>query len=190
MGQKKKSQRGFFLIASVLLVLLVCSLAYLKFSSKDSPNPHNTVQLDLSKKEITKTTDLIYLKANAKNGTPIEIKHMLKNTGRKDITRITLDGLLLQKRGQNESQSIYIQAIKFGNQLYTPKYFKFLGFDLNKDGKISLEEFAKNHFPLGSLVKDREREFVLQGKYEKGLPPFNSDNEEARIFLDLSYKLE
>lgn len=47
-----------------------------------------------------------------------------------------------------------------------------------------------NEFPLGSLIKNQERDFILAGTYEKGLSPYNSDNEEARILLNISYKLE
>jgi len=190
MGQKKQSQLGFFLITTGLLVLLVSSLAYYKFSSTVSMSPYTTIQLDLSNKEITKTTDLIYLKEKEKNGTKYEIQHILKNTGNHDISHITLEGFLLQKNNQNEAQYIYIQSIQFGDQLYTPKYMKYLGFDQNRDDKISLYEFTMNEFPLGSLIKNQERKFVIKGVYEKGLPPFNSDNKESRILMDLTYNVD
>lgn len=190
MKPKKQKQLGFLLMTSGLLIMLISSIAYYTFSSTVSTSPYTTVSLDMSNKEITKTTDLIYVKAKEKNGSLYEIKHILKNTGKKDITRITLDGLLLQKKNQDEAQYIYIQIIKFGEQIYTPKFLIYLGFDLNMDHKVSLDEFAKGHFPLGSLVKNREREFTLQGKYEKGLAPFNSDNPESRIIMDISYHLE
>lgn len=191
MGQKKQRKKGFYFVTLGLLILIISTLAYFKFSSTASTAPHiTTVQLDLSNKELTKTTDLIYLKQNEKNGTPFEIKHILENSGNKDITRINLEGLLLQKKNQNEAQFLSIKTIKFGHQLYTLNDLKNLGIDLNKDGKVSLVEFSRNQFPLGSLVKGSKREFVLNGEYLKGLPPFNSGNEEARVILDLSYKIE
>lgn len=190
MKKKNNKQLGFLLMTSGLLIMLISTIAYYTFSSTESTSPYTTVQLDLSNKEITKTTDLIYVKEKEKNGSMYEIKHILKNSGNKDITRITLKGLLLQKKNQNEAQYINIQLIKFGEQIYTPKFLINLGFDLNMDQKVSLDEFSKGNFPLGSLVENREREFTLQGKYEKGLPPFNSDNQESRIIMDISYHLE
>ncbi len=190
MKKKNQKQHGFFLMTSGLLIMLISTIAYYTFSSTVSTSPYTTVQLDMSNKEITKTMDLIYVKEKEKNGTMYEIKHILKNTGKKDITSITLKGLLLQKKNQNEAQYINIQVIKFGEQIYTPEFLIHLGFDVNMDQKVSLEEFLKGHFPLGSLVKNKEREFILQSKYEKGLPPFNSDNPEARIIFDISYQLE
>lgn len=190
MKKKNNKQLGFLLMTSGLLIMLISTIAYYTFSSTVSTSPYTTVQLDMSNKEITKTTDLIYVREKEKNGSLYEIKHILKNTGRKDITRITLKGLLLQKKRQNEAQYINIQMIKFGDQIYTPTFLIDLGFDLNKNQKVSLDEFSKGSFPLGSLVKNREREFTLQGKYEKGLAPFNSDNPESRIIMDISYHLE
>ncbi|WP_430509926.1 hypothetical protein [Gottfriedia solisilvae] len=190
MKKKNNKQLGFLLMTSGLLIMLISTIAYYTFSSTVSTSPYTTVQLDMSNKEITKTTDLIYVKEKEKNGSLYEIKHILKNSGNKDITRINLKGLLLQKKNQNEAQYIFIKLIKFGNQIYTPKFLIHLGFDVNMDQKVSLVEFSKGYFPLGSLVKNKEREFILHSKYEKGLPPFNSDNPEARIIFDISYQLE
>lgn len=190
MKQKKQKQLGFFLMTSGLIIMLISLIVYYTFSSTVNTNTYTTVQLDISNKEIIKTTDLIYVKAKEKNGSHYEIKHILKNTGKRDITRITLEGQLLQKKQQNEAKYIFIELIKFGEQIYTPDFLIHLGFDVNMDQKVSLEEFSKGHFPLGSLMKNKEREFILQCKYEKGLAPFNSDNREARIIFDMSYHLE
>ncbi|PGS52668.1 hypothetical protein [Bacillus sp. AFS041924] len=190
MRYKKQRQLGIFFVIFGVLVLFVSSLAYFKFSSTISTDPYTIVRLDLSNKGTKKTTDLIYLKQNEKNGIPIEIKHSLKNIGNRDIAKITLDSQLRQKSGRNEGQYICIRSIKYGDQLYTLKSLKFLGLDLNKDGKISLVEFSRRPFQLGSLNKGKEREFVLNGEFRKGLAPFTRDNQSARVILDISYKIE
>ncbi|KQL39939.1 hypothetical protein AN960_08170 [Bacillus sp. FJAT-25509] len=190
MGYKNQRQLGVFFVISGVLVLLVSMLAYFKFSSTVSTDPFTNVQLDLSNKGTKKTTDLIYLKHNEKNGFPVEIKHSLKNSGNKDITSITLEINLLQKGDRNEGQFICLQTIKYGNKIYTLNSKKFDSLDLNKDGKISLDEFSKRPFPLGSLIKGRGKEFVLNGEYSKGLAPFNSDSKSTRIILDITYKIE
>ncbi|WP_129689730.1 hypothetical protein [Gottfriedia acidiceleris] len=190
MGYKNQRQLGLFFVISGLLVLLVSSLAYIKFSSTVSTDPFTTVQLDLSNKGMKKTTDLIYLKHHEKNGIPVEIKHTLKNSGIKDISSITLETHLLQKGDRNAVQFICLQTIKFGNKIYTLNSAKFHSLDLNKDGKISLVEFSRKPFPLGGLDKGRGKDFVLNGEYSKGLAPYNSDSKSTRIILDISYKIE
>ncbi|MFB7138230.1 hypothetical protein ACFCYN_01050 [Gottfriedia sp. NPDC056225] len=190
MGYKKQKQLGLFFVISGLLVLLASSLVYFKFSTTVSTDPYTTIQLDLSNKKMKKTTDLIYLKQHEKNGIPVEIKHSLKNTGNKDITRITLQSLLRQKNGRKEGQYICIQTIQFGDRLYTLQSLKLLGLDFNKDGKISLVEFSRYHFQLDGLVKGQKRELVLKGEYRKNIGTFSSNNKAMRIILDISYRIE
>lgn len=190
MGNKKQRQLGLFFFISGVLVLLVSSLAYFKFSSTVSTDPFTTVQLDLSNKGTKKTTDLIYLKHNEKKGIPVEIKHSLKNSGNKDITSITLEINIRQIGDRNEGQFICLKTIKYGNKIYALNSKKFDSLDLNKDGKISLVEFSRRPFLLGSLSKGRDKEFTLNGEYSKSLVPVNSDSKSTRIILDISYKIE
>lgn len=190
MKSKNRNQFGFLFIVSGLLIMLLCSIAYYFFLSTESTSPVSTVKLDLAQKKPTKTSDILYLKENEKNGKTFLVNHKLENTGSHDITNINLDGNLLQKNQHHEGEYIFIKLIKFGDQLYTPKYLKDNGFDLNNDGKISIFELTLKPLPLGNLATGQAKDFQIESIYELGLPPFNSHNKKTRILLEFSYNLE
>jgi uncharacterized protein (UPF0333 family) len=187
MKQRNKLSLVSLFIGSVLVIVVLICLIYPKVTSTKSSPPPTTIQLNTENNE-TSSTDLLSIKDNEKNGSLYVIKKQLKNTGSKDISNLSMELLLLEKKQNRMGAFLIVKSLKFGKENVPTSQLIQKGFDLNGDKQISLFELSLKPLYLGNLPINQTKTLFIKSEYLKGLPPFNSHNKKATVVVDIKYK--
>jgi len=170
-----------------VVIIAVITFIYSKVSTSNTVTPPATIQLSTQNQEPS-STDLITIEENEKNGTLYSIKKQLKNTGDVDISNLSMELMLLEKKKNRMGPFLIVNHLKFGGKTISTKQLIKEGFDLNGDNQISLFELSLKPLPLGNLPVNKVKTLSIECEYLLGLPPFNSHNKKATVVVDIKYK--
>jgi hypothetical protein len=170
-----------------VVIIAVCTFIYSKVTTSKTVTPPATIQLNTQNQEPS-STDLFTIKDNEKNGTLYVIKKQLKNTGSVDISNLSMELMLLEKKQNRMGAFLIVNHLTFGGKTISTKELIKQGFDLNGDKQISLFEMSLKPLKLGNLPVNKTKTLFMECEYLKGLPPFNSHNKKATVVVDIKYK--
>ncbi|MBP0725138.1 hypothetical protein J5Y03_08020 [Bacillus sp. RG28] len=170
-----------------VVIIAVFTFIYSKVSTSKTVTPPATIQLNTQNQEPS-STDLFTIKDNEKNGTLYVIKRQLKNAGNVDISYLSMELMLLEKKQNRMGAFLIVNRLSFGGENISTKQLIQQGFDLSGDKQISLFELSLKPLHLGNLPVNKTKTLFIECEYLKGLPPFNSHNKKATVVVDIKYK--
>lgn len=179
--------KGSIILLIGVVIITVFTFVYFKVTTSKVDTPPDTIQLNTQNQEPS-TTDIFSIKDNEKNGTLFTIKKQLKNTGTADISNLSMELLLLEKKQNRMGAFLKVNQLSFGGEKISTKQLIQQGFDLNGDNQISLFELSLKPLRLGNLPVNKTKTLFIECEYLKGLPPFNSHNKKAKVIVDIKYK--